>query len=455
MSEFWRQWENQVISGLFPLRRFLNASSHSAVFLTEYKAPYADAAIKFIRADTKLAQLQLARWRAAAALSHPHLIRLFEWGQCRLGDHELLFIVMEYAEQSLAQILPLRALTCDEVLDMLDPTLAALSFLHRNDWVHGQVKPSNVCVVDDVLKLASDTLRPAGESSLGTVEFSPYDAPEEIAGTSSSAGDIWGVGMTVVAALTRYPVARGNERTDIVLPENVAPAFASAVRRCLSLDPARRPSATELAAQLKPVDVGPSKAIPEPVRQSDGVRAAARKPLDKVSAAYILGGAILLAAAVGFGVHRMHGPANGRADVAPKAATAAAIPHGASAAGASAAGTEVPSHAVAGPASQPAAVASPAPGPVLHKEIPRVPRSALRTIQGRIKVAVRVTANDAGNVTDATLQYPGSSKYFARVAVESARAWRFAPATAPQPRKWLLTFEFTRAGAAANAAPVP
>jgi hypothetical protein len=97
MSEFWKQWESQVVNGLYPLRRFLGASTHSAVFLTEHGAANTAAAIKFIRADTPLADLQLARWRAAAALSHPHLIRLLDWGQCRLGSHELLFVVMEYA----------------------------------------------------------------------------------------------------------------------------------------------------------------------------------------------------------------------------------------------------------------------------------------------------------------------------------------------------------------------
>ncbi len=179
MSDFWRQWENQVIDGRFPLRRFLGESSHSAVFLTEYEAQGADAAIKFIRDEPSLADTQLDRWRAAAALSHPHLVRLFETGHCRLGSHELLFVVMEYAEQTLAQILTLRALTFDEVRHMSGPALAALSFLHRNGWVHGQVKPPNICVVDDELKLASDTLRLAGEPLAGSPDTSPFKAPKE------------------------------------------------------------------------------------------------------------------------------------------------------------------------------------------------------------------------------------------------------------------------------------
>ena len=196
MSDFWTQWENQVIGGRLPLRRFLGESSHSAVFLTEYEA--ADAAIKFIRDDPSLADTQLERWRAAAALSHPHLIRLFESGRCRLGNHELLFVVMEYAEQTLAQILTLRALTFDEVRQMSGPALAALSFLHRNGWVHGQVKPTNICVVDDELKLASDTLRLAGEPLAGSADTSPFKAPKEKGGGASAAGDIWEIGRAHV-----------------------------------------------------------------------------------------------------------------------------------------------------------------------------------------------------------------------------------------------------------------
>ena len=92
---------------------------------------------------------------------------------------------------------------------------------------------------------------------------------------------------------------------------------------------------------------------------------------------------------------------------------------------------------------------------MLHKEIPRVSSSALGTIHGRVKVVVRVAVNDAGNVTDATLQDPGSSKYFAHVASESAKAWRFAPASTRQSRKWLLQFEFSRSGVEASAAAMP
>jgi TonB family protein len=93
--------------------------------------------------------------------------------------------------------------------------------------------------------------------------------------------------------------------------------------------------------------------------------------------------------------------------------------------------------------------------PVLHKEIPVVAHSALRTIRGQIQVLVSVTVNTSGSVVDETLEHPGSSKYFARVSTAAARKWRFAPAAEPGTRRWLLSFEFTRTGVSANAAIAP
>src|SRR5580704_6576329 len=132
MSELWAKWQSQVINGVFPLRRLLGYSDHSGVFLTEFKAGnVADAALKLVPAAGAAANSQLALWQETAALSHPHLIRLFEPGRCELGGLQFIFVVMEYADQTLAQILPQRALTPDEVREMLRPTLAGLGFLHR------------------------------------------------------------------------------------------------------------------------------------------------------------------------------------------------------------------------------------------------------------------------------------------------------------------------------------
>jgi TonB family protein len=92
---------------------------------------------------------------------------------------------------------------------------------------------------------------------------------------------------------------------------------------------------------------------------------------------------------------------------------------------------------------------------VVHEQIPVVTRSARETIHGHIKVAVLVIVDRSGNVIDALLENPGPSWYFARLAREAARKWRFAPADGQDSRAWLLRFEFTRGGTAGHATPRP
>jgi protein TonB len=79
--------------------------------------------------------------------------------------------------------------------------------------------------------------------------------------------------------------------------------------------------------------------------------------------------------------------------------------------------------------------------------MPQVSPSARRTIQGTIKVRVRVDVDAAGNVAKAKLESAGPSKYFSRVAMEAAREWKFVPAQADESgaREWKLQFAFSRA----------
>jgi len=59
------------------------------------------------------------------------------------------------------------------------------------------------------------------------------------------------------------------------------------------------------------------------------------------------------------------------------------------------------------------------------------------------QVSVRVMVDGAGKVTGAELETTGSSKYFARQAVEAAWGWKFIPAQDAADRAWNLQFEFT------------
>ena len=95
---------------------------------------------------------------------------------------------------------------------------------------------------------------------------------------------------------------------------------------------------------------------------------------------------------------------------------------------------------------------SPATASVIYEEMPEVSRRARASVRGTIKVIVRVSVDRSGKVIAQSLVNRGSSRYFARVAGEAARKWRFAP-DSREPRQWLLQFEFTREGTATHASP--
>src|SRR5271169_4871256 len=261
--EVWKTWEGRVVDGKFPLSQWLGGSEHSAVFLTERPGQACQkAAIKLIAADGAEADCQLARWRAAAKLSHAHLMRIFEAGRCRLDSTPLLYLVMEYAEEDLSQILPQRPLAPAEVTDLLPPVLDALSYLHSKGFVHGRIKPSNVLAIGDQLKLSADQVAPCTDVESARRRRDVYDAPETAAGIVSPAGDVWSVGVTLVAALTQN-VSLGGEgsHSGPGLPETIPQPFRGIARECLHLDPKRRCSIGEIQARLQPA----GRSVPAPL----------------------------------------------------------------------------------------------------------------------------------------------------------------------------------------------
>jgi TonB family protein len=438
MTEDWtKEWERRTVNGVYPLRRFLGRSNHSVVFLTECKAQNVPrAAIKILPANPALAEAQLGHWRRVATLSHPHLIRLLDAGRCQLGGHNFLFVVMDQAEQNLAQILPGRPLTSGEVRELLPATLDALAYLHGKNLVQGGLKPPNFLVVDDQLKLASDTIRPAGARTASTAKPSLYDPPEAKNGRMSTAGDIWGLGITLVEALTQTPPAWSRERVEsVALPANLAPEFLDTVQRCLNRDPGHRPAIAELAAQFKQAPPATPPPAAPPVMNEPLVRTLSTQisPKTRFLVTAITVGIVTLWA-LWTGVHLFHTHANARqsAAITPQSPPAVSPPA-----------------AVENPKAGIAAASLP---PVLHQEIPEVSRTARESIRGALDVAVRVTVDRSGNVVTAALDNRPSGRYFGRAALDAAKKWKFAPAADQASRVWLLRFEFTRAGTTANAA---
>jgi TonB family protein len=92
------------------------------------------------------------------------------------------------------------------------------------------------------------------------------------------------------------------------------------------------------------------------------------------------------------------------------------------------------------------------PTPV-NEVVPEVPRSALQTIRGTIRVAIRVTIDRQGAVSAATTEERGPSRYFERLSTDAAKQWRFEPSSSGKSRNALLRFNFTRDGASARQIP--
>ena len=477
-TDAWTQWESQVVNGVYPLRRFLGGSNHSAVFLTECKAEHAaDAAIKFVPADTLQAQAQLVQWGTAVELSHPHLVRLFDVGRCRFAGREFLFVVMEYADQTLAQLLPRRALSPDEARDLLTPTLDALAYLHRNGLVHGHLKPSNFLVVGDQLKLASDTISSAGKPATDAVRNALHDPPELKDGARSTAGDVWDLGIVLVEALTqRTPIWPDERAETALLPVKLPPPFVDLVRRCLSRPAANRPTVMELQAQYKPKPWAALSAglDPSEIDADSAVDSAQRSRLAQVliPALSALAAVAVIALGVWVSLHliqqkrpRIRPFASGDSqaylqeevaqDAPPAPAAPAAAPtiESSVAAEAQPVATNAPSTAAAPAAAAPSPSPAPADQPdgVLHEELPEITRPIIVRIHGHVRVAVRVLVDPAGNVVGEFMESTGPSAYFSRLAGEAAGKWKFAPTDAHGARVWLLRFEFTRDGATAEA----
>lgn len=95
----------------------------------------------------------------------------------------------------------------------------------------------------------------------------------------------------------------------------------------------------------------------------------------------------------------------------------------------------------------------PAPTTAINEVVPDVPRSALDTIRGTVRVSVRVSVDNQGTVVDTAAEDRGPSRYFERLSVEAAKQWTFTPAASEEPRSMLVKFNFTQAGATAEASP--
>lgn len=256
----------QLADGRFPLRKLLGVSQNSAVFLTSEPVqpgdPDPDIAIKLIPENPSTSDLQLNHWRAAAALSHPGLLRIHHFGRCTIDGSSCLYIVTDRADEDLGQLLPRRALTPDETSGMLAAVLPTLDFLHENGFVHAGVKPSNIHATGDNVKLSADRIVPAGESASTWPLAAPFAPPESVLFPAS---DLWSLGVSICETLTKIlPQQRPSGR--FVLPELPAP-YEEIVRSALVEDATLRITLDQVRSLLDPSFVAKRKPAAAPANQ--------------------------------------------------------------------------------------------------------------------------------------------------------------------------------------------
>ena len=491
MSEQHRRLSGQSVAGRYVLGNYLGGTDHSAVFSTEIvHARSQKVAIKLIPAAGIIIARQLMRWKALAALSHPNLLKIVDYGRCDLEGSNYLFVVMEFADEDLADILPQRALNAEETRGMLEPVIETLAFLHGQNLVHTRVHPGNILATGDQIKLSSDSISPKGEPigfGAATEGFAP---PEWGAGNAELAEDVWSLGATVVAAFTQKAPAVG-EDAELVLPENLPEPFGAIVRESLKKTPAQRITLTGIRGKLNPASVPavkepvaevrqvkkeppridpvsvPLSKVPPPTMAERPAPISDRKPvrpetigkrsyfLPITAAAVLL--ILILAVPKLFRQHSDAAPAESASNSSPLEKPSAAKPVSSSKPAVS-----TPKKSSAEPAltetAQPAAP-TPAPpvkamnkpsdatkGEVLDQVLPDVSEKARATIRGTVRLSLRVHVNAGGTVDSAEPEPPAASQYFTDQAIKAAKRWQFsAPEVSGRSveSEWLLRFEFT------------
>jgi TonB family protein len=482
-----KQWEGRVIDGRFLLRQYLGGSPHSAVFGTEYgeEAPR-KAVIKLVPDDLGRADAWVLRRELAARLSHPGLLSILQSGTCRIDDEVCAYVVMEPSDEDLSQVIPTRPLTANEASEFLLAVVEILTYLHAHGFVHGRLTPANIMAAGDRIKISSDGLLRAGESSDDLWAPNSNDPPESRAGTTP-AGDVWWLGMTAVEALTqRTPAWNPAGTGDPAVPETMAAPFREIARRCLRTDPRMRCSLADILQALQPQRTAP-QALPHVAGAVKTAKPAAlaagkkRNYLLPVAGAVVAGvvatGAILMGLRWGSSssgtASRPPAAAEpaaaqvnpGTVPVAPVAPEAAPVDGGKTLDASAAAPTPVAGEAVpvAGggtPEAGALAPAAPAPGgastagDVVARSVPEVPRDILGTIRGVFTVSVRVRVDQSGTVVDAALDSRPGSRYFDRVSLEAARRWKFNPASDGGFTR-LVRFEYRNDGCTASSSGAP
>jgi serine/threonine protein kinase len=214
-----------------------------------------------VRSASARARL-LREGRLLLRLTHPHIVRAYEV----LTSPLPLVILETLPGETLSHVIDRkrRRMSVREVAFLGLHLCSAIGYLHRNNILHLDLKPSNVIATHGMAKLLDLSVARAPGPHRGGIGTDGYMSSEQaVGGILGPYTDVWGIGVTLFEAATGEPACDAGDRTTVsgdlrtpCQPEFVRKhrrlpvAFAETIDRCLSGNPDERPPVEELARRL-------------------------------------------------------------------------------------------------------------------------------------------------------------------------------------------------------------
>lgn len=271
-----------IVAGRYAIRELLGAGPVGFVFRALDQANEVELALKAVHArllqePEERTQFSLVL-KVGKKLSHSYLLRVYEEG----FDQDRPFFTMQLLEgMTLRRMMEMRAakgqpFTLREVEPLLSQLAAALDAAHRYG-PHSNLKPENITVLPDVLKVTDYGLAlgiprlPFVQAQKG-YRVEDYLAPEYVSGGEiDTRMDIYSLSVIVGEMLTGLrPDADGIPEVLVKNPE-LPPAFEALYRRALNANPTVRPkTAGEFAAEFTAIVAKGPGGVSRPHRPSLG-----------------------------------------------------------------------------------------------------------------------------------------------------------------------------------------
>ena len=256
----------------------VHGGGHASLFKAYDSEQQAHVAVKIFnpafRVDPKVLQLswsnELESYQKLGA--HPNLLEVVGFGTPRDGDP---WIAFEWCGEDLKSFAARSRPSWTTLQLIARELLSGLSVLHQKGYVHRDVKPGNVLVDNDKIKLADfGTMRFREVTSYGLtmaqLGTQPYCPPESGTDNPTPAYDVYSFAVTMVCCLVGDFELVGEDPSDVLLRAEMPETVRGLLLRCLDPDPAKRPgTASVLLAELEQLSRG---ADPVTVTPEIGVR---------------------------------------------------------------------------------------------------------------------------------------------------------------------------------------